>query len=146
MLLRLKNSEKKIASSILTIFVGGWLALFCQTCFATLESNEVIALSDSEVIERCHETDGITDKVDIQHVLNSDRCSGACACDDIPASLNSAGTVKSSDKFKNITFDDNIAVLSNEPEQQIAQTTYPIGIFPKQAILLPLKHFTVLLI
>lgn len=142
----LKNKEKNIATSVLTIFVGGWLVLFCQTCFATLESNVLIALSDNETIERCHPTDNITDKVDEQYAQDSDHCLGVCDCDDVPASLNSTDTAKSPDKFKNTSFYDNIVALSNESEQEIVRATYPIAIFPEQAIILPLKHFTVLLI
>jgi hypothetical protein len=145
MLIWLGDKEKNIASTAIAIFIGSWLLLFCQTCFATLESNELIALSDSGVIEHCHQTDIII-KVDDQSAQDSDHCIGPCGGDDIPALLSSAGTVKSSDKINNKSFDDNISVLFIEPEQDIVQTIYPIAIFPEQAILLPLKNLTVLLI
>ena len=146
MLTWLKNSEKNIASTAIAMFVGSWLLLLCQTCFASLQDPDSMSYSQEETVTFCHTIDNETEKLKEKCNAGDDHCSGVCNYDDVQVLLNSAETVKSSDKYKNLFFDDNIAVLSNEPEQEVVQTTYPIAIFPEQAIHLPLKHFTVLLI
>jgi len=146
MLTWLKNSEKNIASATFTVFVAGWLMLLCQTCFASLQDPDSTSYLIEETVTFCHTIDNETEKLKEKCNSGDDHCSGVCNYDDAQVLLNSAETVKSPDKYKNIFFDDNITVLSNEPEQEVVQTTYPIAIFPEQAILLPLKYFTVLLI
>ncbi len=146
MLAWLKNSEKNIVSGTLAMFVGGWLMLFCQTCLASGESNDQSNISNVEMAQHCHSTDCDSNNTEDQSSLNDDHCLGACDCDEMPGTLTNVETVKHPDKFKSVSFYNHIFILSSVPEQEIVNTTYPISIFPERLRLLPLKHFTVLLI
>jgi len=146
MLFWLKNKEKNIASSALALFIGSWLLFFCQTCLAMSQDSDkhLTNLPHSETIASCHAVDDETDNDDERYTHGSDHCLGVCDCNDIPASLNSID-VKHTDNHKAIFTGNIVLIPSNHVIRKVVELTYPISIFPEQAILLPQKHYTVLL-
>ncbi len=140
----LKNKEKGIASSAIAIFVGSWLLLFCQTCFAISQEMDSIDLSQSKAEYSCHTTDNEADK----HVVNyniDDHCLGVCDCDEIMASLNTVEKTGHSDKFHKLSIDSISASISFKAKIVSNLTHHSLPI-PERAILLPLQRYAALLI
>ena len=146
MLIWLGNKEKDIASTAIAIFVGSWLLLFCQTCFATLQDTNSISFSQSETINSCHTTDNETDNPEEQYNSDDDHCLGICDCDEITASLNSFEKTGTLDKFQKKVSIDSLAASISLKYLEISHSTYQIPAPPERAILLPLKRYAVLLI
>jgi len=80
MLMQLKNKQHKIASVTLSLFVGSWLLLLCQTCLATIDDNNSHNDISVESSSPCHlsTTDHITCEED---TLNSEHCLKSCDSD-----------------------------------------------------------------
>ena len=146
MLIWLGNKEKNIASTAIAIFIGSWLLLFCQTCFATLQDTNSTSFSQSETINSCHTPDNETDKPSEQYNSDEDHCLGACDCDEITVSLNSIEKTGNLDKFQKKVSIDSLAASVSLKYREVSRSTYQIPASPERAFLLPLQRHTVLLI
>ena len=144
MLIWLRNKEKNIASTAIAMFVGSWLLLFCQTCFATSQDTGSIGLSQSKTEYSCHIADNETDKFAEQYNTD-DHCLGVCDCDEITASLNTIEKTGYLDKFHKLSFDGVPASVSFKAKVVSNLTRHSLPI-PERAILLPLQRYAVLLI
>lgn len=142
----LRNKEKDIASTTIVMFVGSWLLLFCQTCFAIPKDTYSIDISQNKTEYSCHTADNETDKLVEHYNSDDDHCLGICDCDEITASLNSIEKTGYLDKFhKKVSIDSVVASISFK-YREISSSTYQISGPPERAILLPLQRFTVFLI
>jgi hypothetical protein len=141
----LRNKEKNIASTAITMFVGSWLLLFCQTCFATSQDTSSIVPSQSNTVYSCHTTDNEPEKLTEDYNTDDDHCLGVCDCDELTASLNTIEKTAQSDKFHKIFPDSVPASISfrNKIASNLTHHSLPI---PERAILLPLQRYTALLI
>ena len=150
MLIWLRNKEKDIASTAIAMFVGSWLLLFCQTCFAALQDADSISSSQNETGYSCHTTDNEINKPEEQYNFDEGHCLGVCDCDEITASFNSVeknsvGKTVYSDKYHKVFLD--IIPPSNSFKNKIASNlTHHRLLIPERATLLPLKRYAVLLI
>jgi len=140
----LRNKEKNIASTAIAMFVGSWLLLFCQTCFATSQDTGSISLSQSQIEYPCHTAENEANKI-VEHYNTDDYCLGICDCDEVTASLNTVEKTGHSDKFHKLSVDILPASISfkNKIASNLTQHTLLI---PERAILLPLRRYAVLLI
>jgi len=141
----LRNKEKNIASTAIAMFVGGWLLLFCQTCFAASQDNGSIGLSQNNTEYTCHTADSETDKPVEHYNTDDDHCLGVCDCDEVTASLNTVEKTGHSDKFNKLSIDTFPASISfkNKLASNLTNHSLPI---PERAILLPLQRYALLLI
>ena len=141
----LKNKEKDIASTAIAMFVGSWLLLLCQTCFAASQESSSIGLSQSKAEYSCHTADNETAKLAEHFNTDDDHCLGVCDCDEITASLNTVEKTGHSDKFHKVSPDS--IPSSNSFKNKIASSlTHHSLPIPERAILLPLQRYAVLLI
>jgi hypothetical protein len=144
MLTWLKN-RKNIASTTITMFVGSWLLLFCQTCFATSQDTVSIGLSQSKTEYSCHTADNETDKSVEHYNTDDNHCLGVCDCDEITVSLNTIEKAGNSDKFKKLSLDSVPAstLIKNIISFDLKHHSFPI---PDRAIVPPLQRYSILLI
>ncbi len=141
----LRNKEKDIASTTIVMFVGSWLLLFCQTCFAIPKDTYSIDISQNKTEYSCRTADNETDKL-VEHDNSGDaHCLGICDCDVITASLNNVEKSGHSDKFHKIFLDSisSSILFMNKIASSLTRHSLPI---PERAILLPLQRYAVLLI
>ncbi len=140
----LRNKEKDVASTAIAMFVGSWLLLICQTCFATSQDIDSIGLSQNKTEYTCHTTEDETDKL-AEDYNSDDHCLGVCDCDEVTASLNTIEKTGHSDKFHKVFLDNVPASISfkNKIASNLTHHSLPI---PERAILLPLQRYTALLI
>jgi len=140
----LRNKEKDIASTAIAMFVGSWLLLFCQTCFATSQETNSLDFSQNKTEYNCHTTENETDKL-VEDYNSDDHCLGVCDCDEVTASLNTIEKTGQSDKFHKVFLDNVPASISfkNKIASNLTHHGFPI---PERAILLPLQRYTALLI
>ena len=127
------------------MFVGSWLLLFCQTCFATSQDTGSIGPSQSNTEYSCHTADNEANKIVEHHNTDDDHCLGVCDCDEITASLNTVEKTGHSDKFHKPTID-SVPVsnlFKNKIVSNLTRHSLPI---PERSILIPLQHYVVLLI
>jgi hypothetical protein len=142
MLIQLKNKQRNIASVTLSLFLGSWLLLLCQTCMALVD--DVNNLIDSVVeLSDCHSTENVDATYEIS-TENENHCLGVCDCDELSVTTNSEKNHELKIKFK---FSQDLYAFFNP---SFYQTGYDlpdklISIQPEQAILLPFKRYTVLL-
>lgn len=140
MLMTLNNKRQKIATSLLSIFLGSWLLLLCQTCSAFTEA-AVHHESSTDISSPCHELD--KDKQPTN--TNDEHCLGACDCDDLIATVQSE---KNSALKDNIKYKANlIAIIS--PEIILSYHTSPENpdsLFPEHKRKPPFYTYNVLLI
>jgi hypothetical protein len=141
----LRNKEKNIASTAIAMFVGSWLLLFCQTCFATPQDAGSIDLSQSETESSCHIADSKPDKFVEHYNTGDDHCLGVCDCDEITVSLNTIEKTGQSDKFHKI-FPDSVPASISFKNKIASNHTYLILPIPERAIILPLQRYALLLI
>jgi len=141
----LKNKEKDIASTAIAMFVGSWLLLFCQTCFAASQESDSTGLSQNKIEYSCHTADNETDKLAEHFNTDDDHCLGVCDCDEITASLNTVEKTSHSDKFHKLTIDSVPASILFKAKIVSNLTRHSLPI-PERAILLPLQRYAVLLI
>jgi hypothetical protein len=141
----LRNKEKNIASTAITMFVGSWLLLFCQTCFATSQDTSSIVPSQSNTEYSCHTADNETDKLVERYNTDDDHCLGVCDCDQLTASLNTVEKAGHSDKFNKLSIDSVPASISFKNKIASYRTHLSLPI-PERAILLPLQRYSLLLI
>jgi len=141
----LRNKEKNIASTAIAMFVGSWLLLFCQTCFATSQETSSIVSSPSKTESSCHTIDNKPDKIVEHYNTDDDHCLGVCDCDEVTASLNTTEKTAQSDKFHKIFPDSVPASISFKNKIASYRTHHSLPI-PERAILLPLQRYSLLLI
>ena len=140
----LRNKEKNITSTAIAMFVGSWLLLICQTCFAMPQDAVSIDLSQGYTEYSCHTADNEPEKL-VEHNTDNDHCLGACDCDAVTASLNTIEKTSQSDKFHKVFLDSVPASISfkNKIASNLTHHSVPI---PERAILLPLQRYPALLI
>ncbi|RKZ49056.1 MAG: hypothetical protein DRQ48_08550 [Gammaproteobacteria bacterium] len=141
----LRNKEKNIASTAIAMFVGSWLLLFCQTCFANSQDTNSIDLSQSKTESSCHTVESETDKLVEHYSSDDDHCLGVCDCDEVTASLNTVEKTGNSDKFYKLSIDTVPAsiLFKNKIASNLTRHILPI---PERAIILPLQRYALLLI
>jgi len=129
----LRNKEKNIASTAITMFVGSWLLLFCQTCFATSQDTSSIVPSQSNTEYSCHTAGDETDKLVEHYNTDDDHCLGVCDCDEVTASLNTIEKTGHADKFHKVFPDSVPASISfrNKIASNLTHHSLPI---PERAI------------
>ena len=136
MLMQLKNKQHKLATMMLSIFVGSWLLLLCQTCFAS-NDNQMPEQQMEEMAMPCHDSTSVD--------TNDKECFGPCDCDELNVVINSDSNHGKNEKIK--YFQD--VYVSFEQKINLSNRAPPSGLIsppPERAILLPLKSFNVLLI
>lgn len=143
MLMQLNSKRRKIASSLLSIFMGGWFLLLCQTCLALTETEEVNHESSIDMSDSCHELDedsqtGISN-------FDDEHCLGVCDCDALTVTVQSE---KNSELKENIKFKaDVIAIVS--PKASLSNRAPPGYLYsssPERAKKPPFYTYNVLLI
>jgi hypothetical protein len=141
----LRNKEKNIASTAIAMFVGSWLLLFCQTCFANSQDIGSIGLSSNNTEYSCHTTENETDKLVEHYNSDDDHCLGVCDCDEVTASLNSIEKTGHADKLHKLFIDSVPAsiLFKNKIASNLTHQSLPI---PERAIILPLQRYALLLI
>ncbi len=141
----LRNKEKNIASTAIAMFVGSWLLLFCQTCFATSQETNSLDFSQNKTEYTCHTIENETDKLVEDYNSDDDHCLGVCDCDEVTASLNTVEKTAQSDKFHKVFLDNAPAsiLFKNKIASNLTHHSLPI---PERAILLPLQRYAALLI
>jgi predicted metal-binding protein len=144
MLILLKNKQHKIASVTLSMFVGSWLLLLCQTCLAAVDDINDHSKPTTELSNSCHAF-AIDEPTNEKNNVHNELCLGACEFDDISVTVNSE---KSSDINKKIKYspDSYAYVVPQITLSNRASPTYRILAIPERAIFLPLQQYTVLLI
>ncbi len=141
MLLTLINRQHKIVFAMLSLFVGTWLLLLCQTCLASTDPMQMVDQPIDEMTSSCHESA----PSNIDNDLSKEHCLGACDCDAITATANSDKSSELISKIK-VTQDiyayiEPITKLSNR-----APPNFRIVTPPEKAILLPFRKYNILLI
>ncbi len=143
MLMQLNNKRQKIASGILSLFMGGWLLLLCQTCLASTNDVKSHHESSSEISNPCHV---LAENVqEANKSADDEHCLGVCDCDAITMALSSD---KNSELREKIKYSPDLYSYIS-PEIIIstrAPPSYRIYTIPERAILLPLHTYNVLLI
>lgn len=137
MLISFKNKQRKVASITLSMFMGSWLLLLCQTCFA---SNDSVHMADQQMGEMtmpCHESASIE--------LDKKTCFGSCDCDELNVTINSETNSEYKEKIK-YSQDLHAYVVPQITLSNRAPPSYRISTAPERATLLPFQHYTVLLI
>ena len=144
MLILRKNRQHKIASVTLSMFLGSWLLLLCQTCLAAVNDINGQNKPISEISRSCHEPD-IDDSIDKINDLSNEYCLGVCDCNDLSVTVHNEmnSDLKEKIKFSPELFAYFVApvTISNR-----ALPAYQISITPERAIFPPLQYYTVLLI
>ncbi len=59
MLMQFKNKQRKIASITVSLFMGSWLLLLCQTCFAADNAIKSHSEPSTETSSSCHTPENI---------------------------------------------------------------------------------------
>ncbi len=141
MLISLKNKRHKIVSVTLPLFVGSWLLLLCQTCFAA--NNEIRAHNQplAAITDSCHAPLPVDTALEATHA----HCSGVCDCDDNIVTLNTEKSADASGKIKHAS-DSYTYVVSQITLSNRSPPAYHIYNTPERAIFLPWQHYAVLLI
>tara|TARA_R110002096_G_scaffold43552_1_gene117661 strand:- start:27380 stop:27805 length:426 start_codon:yes stop_codon:yes gene_type:complete len=141
MFILLKNKQRPLASVALSLFVGSWLLLLCQSCLAATDEKNHFSEASTEQSAPCHEPLTIGDDIDI----SEEHCLGACDCDEPSTTINGEMSPDSKGKSK---YSQDIYAYT-EPKKTLsnrAPPAYRISTMPEQAIFLLQQHFTVLLI
>lgn len=136
MLIQLKNKQRKSATMMLSVFVGGWLLLLCQTCFAS-NDNQMVDQQMNEMAMPCHDSTSADS--------NDKECFGPCDCDELNVVINSDSNYGNNEKIKYsqdvyVSFEQKIRLSNRAPPSERISSP------PERAVLLPLKSFNVLLI
>ncbi len=139
MLISLKHKQHKTASVTLSIFVGSWLLVLCQTCLADVEYDKPDVKP-----EACHITIS-EDVIDDVSAINDEHCPAACDCDAIILTMNSEKKSESKEKIK-FSADVFSLVILKFTQSTRAPPAYRIPVPPERAILLPLQNYSILLI
>lgn len=147
MLMQLKNKQHKIASITLSLFIGSWLLLLCQTCITAIDDINHELPVESSV--SCHSSAlvDMTDGEDVlnEDVLNNEHCPGACDCDAVMISISTDKNSELKEKIK-YSLDLYAYVTPELTLSTRAPPAYRISVAPERAILLPLQYSSILLI
>ncbi len=140
MLVAIKNRQSKIASATLTVFIGSWLLLLCQTCFASNNSIDSHGEALTEVTSPCHAPD-----IEKASTVHDEHCLGVCDCHSMTMVFSSD---KNSELKEKIKFTPDLyayvapeIIISTRPPP-----TYRVSITPERTIPLPRYTYNVLLI
>ncbi len=134
----LKNKRHKFATMMLSIFIGSWMLLLCQTCFAAHGSDQRVDHStEIETKIPCHDSTTVS--------ADDEICSESCDCDELNITINSDTNPEQKVKIKysqdaTIPSEQKITLSNRAPPSE--QISAP----PDRAILLPLDSFNVLII
>ncbi len=143
MLAHFKNNQQKIASSALSFFMGSWLLLLCQTCFATNDNIKSHHEPVAEIATSCHTPETI--ELEEINVIDDEHCLGVCDCDAMTVTFSSDKNSELKEKTKYSP--DIYSYVSSEINISTrAPPNYRISTIPDRAILLPLQTYNVLLI
>jgi len=140
MLILLKNKQHSIAAVTLSLFVGSWLFLLCQTCLAAINGTHEYDQTGTEMANSCHEQLSVDAGID----KSEKHCPGTCDCDSITGTMISKSYSVLTEKIK---FSPDLYVYT-VPQiilSDWAPPAYRIPTTPERAVLLPLQHYTVLL-
>lgn len=145
-----ESRKKQFASATLMLFLASWLMFICQACFASFDEAEPAIHQAGSTTTSCHTTDSHNHDQTVKPVAADHHCLGACDCNEISASLNSATnsftkTEKPAEKFYYFP-----AAITSFPSvvnfQKAFTQPHPIPLLPDRAIFLPYQHYVVLLI
>ncbi|MBL1140976.1 MAG: hypothetical protein HND53_03010 [Proteobacteria bacterium] len=143
--MHLKNKQRKIASITLSFFMGSWLLLLCQTCFATNDNIKSHHESSDETPVSCHIPENIA--LEEINIIDDDRCLGVCDCDCDAMTITFSSDKNSELKEKTKYSSDLYSYISLEIIISTrAPPGYRIFTIPERAIFLPLQTYNVLLI
>ena len=143
MLMQFKNKQRKIACVTVSLFMGSWLLLLCQTCFAVNNDIKNHSEPSTEASISCHTPENIA--LEQTSEANDEHCLGVCDCDAITIAVS---TDKNSEIKEKTKYSPDIYTYAT-PEIIIstrAPPSYRISTTPERAILLPLQTYNVLLI
>jgi hypothetical protein len=145
MLILLKNQQHKIASVTLSLFMGSWLLLFCQTCVAAFDQIESQNETKTVLSDFCHAPD--IDNTNEIAVENDAHCYGVCDCDEMTTTVTVKGDSNHENQQKIKYLSDLYASVNSQLTlHHHSPPTYRISTLPEQAIFLPQQFYTVLLI
>lgn len=81
MLAFIRKKQKPMAMTSLSMFMGAWLLLMCQTCFASNDVNNAELHTETVALEHCHDDSQQTHAA--QNYESEEHCAGVCDCDEI---------------------------------------------------------------
>ncbi|MBL1141873.1 MAG: hypothetical protein HND53_07585 [Proteobacteria bacterium] len=143
MLIQLKNKQRKNATLALSAFIGSWLLVLCQTCFASDDDINNHHEPVAEIATSCHTPETI--ELEEINVVDDEHCLGVCDCDAMTVTFSSDKNSELKDKTK-FSSDLYNYVSSEINISTRAPPNYRISAIPDRAILLPLQTYNVLLI
>ena len=145
-----ENRKKQFASATLMLFLASWLMFICQTCFASFHEAEPVIHQAESTNTSCHTADNYRHDQTVKLIADDHPCLGACDCNEISASLNSAThslTKTEKQAEKDYYFPAAITSFPSVVNFQKASTQrHPIPLLPDRAIFLPHQYYVVLLI
>lgn len=143
MLTHFNNKQHKNTYGILSIFMGSWLLVLCQSCFASDEDIKSHHEPVAEIKTSCH-TPEIIELEEI-NVIDDEHCLGVCDCDAMTVTFSSDKNSELKEKTKYSPEIYNY-VSSEINISTRAPPNYRISTIPDRANLLPLQTYSVLLI
>ncbi|MEQ8937728.1 MAG: hypothetical protein RLT30_03430 [Gammaproteobacteria bacterium] len=94
----IRKRQQTMAIATLSLFMGAWLLLLCQSCFANDEVNSA-ALHDKVVeLEHCHDDSQQADLT--QNYETEEHCTGVCDCDESTILMHSKEQNKEKNSYK----------------------------------------------
>ncbi len=134
----LKNKQNKVVLTMLSIFIGSWLLLLCQTCLAM--PAEVDLNNKADIETSCHQSE---ENLTVEQ--DNDHCVGVCDCDDPVALMKSEKNIGLMDKIK---LSPDLYVFTHIQIQLPLSTPRPYRLLkiPEKAIQLPFQTYNILLI
>lgn len=142
MLRLLKIKQKKIASITLTLFVGSWLLLLCQSCLGSMHETQQRNHAVADKTMSCHESAPVDHKDNASHK----HCLGVCDCHAMTITMSND---KAADLVQKIKYIPDLFLYTELQQPVLSYREPPTSrIFspPERAILLPLQSYNVLLI
>jgi hypothetical protein len=143
MLMHFKNKQRRLATFTLSAFLGSWLLLLCQTCFAANDDSRTHQEASAEMPISCHTPENVA--LEQTNAVDDEHCLGVCDCDSLTITFSSD---KSSELKEKIKYSPDLYSYI-QPEVIISSRAPPgsrIFTIPDGAILLPLQTYNVLLI
>ena len=143
MLIQLKDKQHKLATIMLSLFIGGWLLLLCQTCFAAMDEIDSHNEPITEFSDPCHTPDA-DEAIEEKSSVSGAHCVGVCDCDVVTATISFEKKSELKEKTK---FSQDLYAYTSTPLTLLnrAPPDYRLSKTPERAIFLPLQHYTVLL-
>ena len=143
MLIAFKNRQSKYTTIALFAFIGSWLLLLCQACFASDDDSKNHHEPIVEVTTSCHTPETI--ELEEINLEDDEHCLGVCDCDAMTVTFSSDknSELKEKTKFTSDLYGYLSAEITISPR---APPNYRVSTKPDRAILLPLQTYNVLLI